>query len=259
MDLVMSGELSESYEGVVVDHSQLNLFGLFSVKSQDVQYTQHCHSSKHLFGCVGLRNASYCIFNKQYTKEEYNELVPKIIEHMNSVPYTDMNGREYKYGEFYPIELSPFGYNETLAVEDRVLSKEEALQKGYKWQDAMQRTLGKETIASESIPDGIDDIEESILKEVLVCINCNRNYKIVPNELTFYKKMRIPIPRKCFNCRHAARVKRRNPFKLWHRQCMCDKTGHDHSTICLNELETTYSPDRHEIIYCEKCYQTEIF
>ena len=29
-----------------------------------------------------LRNKSYCILNKQYTKEEYEELVPKIIEHM---------------------------------------------------------------------------------------------------------------------------------------------------------------------------------
>jgi hypothetical protein len=31
---------------------------------------------------VGLHDKSYCILNKQYTKEEYEELVPKIIEKM---------------------------------------------------------------------------------------------------------------------------------------------------------------------------------
>ncbi len=104
-DLVMTGETSESYEGVVVDQSQLNLFGIFSVKSQDIKYMQHCHNCKHCFGCVGLRDSNYCIFNKQYTKEEYEKLAPKIIEQMNNMPFIDKIGNKYKYGEFYPIEL----------------------------------------------------------------------------------------------------------------------------------------------------------
>src|SRR3989344_2883282 len=99
-DVTMSGGVSESYETVVADHSQLNFFGLLSVKSQDIRYTQHCHNCKHCFGCVGLRNSSYCIFNKQYTKEEYEKLVPKIIEQMNNMPYKDKSGNEYRYGEF---------------------------------------------------------------------------------------------------------------------------------------------------------------
>jgi len=36
------------------------------------------------FWCVWLRNKQYCILNKQYTKEEYNKLIPKIIEYMIS-------------------------------------------------------------------------------------------------------------------------------------------------------------------------------
>ena len=250
-DITMTGETQESYETVVGDHSQLNLFGIFSVKSQDIKYTQHCHNCKHIFGCVGLRDASYCIFNKQYTKKEYEVLVPKIVEQMNKMPYLDKIGNQYKYGEFYPIELSPFGYNETLAVENSTLTKEEALVKGFKWQDNIQRTTGKETLKPENIPDGIDEIRESILDEVLACINCKRNYKIISNELIFYKKMKIPIPRRCFYCRHDARVKRWNPYKLWHRKCM--KTG------CLNEFETSYTPERPEIVYCERCYQQEVY
>ena len=250
-DLTVSGELSECYEGIVVDHSQLNLFGIFSPKCQDVKYTQHCHNCKYSIGCDALRNSNYCILNKQYTKEEYEELLPKIIKHMNDMPYIDHIGNSYGYGEFYPSELSPFGYNETQAPEQFPLSKEEALEKGYKWQDHTQHTTGKETLKPEDIPESINDIDESILNEILSCIDCKRNYKIVPNELIFYKKMGIPVPRRCFHCRHSSRVKRRNPFKLWHRKCM--KEG------CNNEFETTYAPERPEIIYCEQCYQKEVY
>ncbi len=260
-DLTTTGEVSECYECVVGDHSQLNLFGLFSVKSQDIRYCQHCHNCKHCFGCVGLRNANYCIFNKQYTKEEYEELVPKIIEQMNNMPYVDKVGNQYKYGEFYPIELSPFGYNETYAPELEPLSKEEALERGYNWQDNIQKTKNKETILPADIPDSINDISDSILNEILKCIECERNYKIIPNELIFYQKMKIPIPRKCFYCRYIDRIKKRNPLKLWHRKCMCNKTNHpDHLDIrCPSEFETSYAPERPEIIYCEKCYQKEVY
>ncbi|EKD29520.1 MAG: hypothetical protein ACD_78C00373G0001, partial [uncultured bacterium (gcode 4)] len=44
--------------------------------------SQECRSCEDCFGCIGLRNAQYCILNKQYTKEEYEALVPKIIKHM---------------------------------------------------------------------------------------------------------------------------------------------------------------------------------
>ena len=70
--------------------------------------------------------------------------------------------------------------------------------------------------------------------------------------------MQIPIPRRCFHCRHNHRVAHRNPFKLWHRVCMCDKTNHDHGGKCTVEFETSYDPERPEIVYCEKCYQKEV-
>ena len=126
--------------------------------------------------------------NKKYTKEEYNELVPKIIEHMNQMPYLDKIGNEYKYGEFFPIEHSPFGYNETVAPEQYTLSKEEVIDKGYNWQDNLQRTTGKETVKPEDIPESINDVKENITDEILACINCERNYKIIPEEFLFYQR-----------------------------------------------------------------------
>jgi hypothetical protein len=38
--------------------------------------------SKNCFGCVNMKNVEYCIFNKQYTKKEYEIQVAKIISHM---------------------------------------------------------------------------------------------------------------------------------------------------------------------------------
>jgi len=258
-DMTMTGTSQECYECFVADHSQLNRFGVFSVKSQDIQYCQHCHNVKHALGCVGLRNTDYAIFNKKYSKEEYKKLLPKILKHMDEMPYVDKEGREYRYGEFYPIEHSPLGYNETFAQVHTPLSREEALARGYKWQDNTQRTTGRETLKPEEIPESINDVKDSILEEVLECIDCGRNYKIVVNELNFYRKMKIPIPRRCFHCRHAARLARQNPLKLWHRQCMCNLTTHEHKGKCPNEFETSYAPERPEIVYCERCYQKEVY
>jgi len=71
--------------------------------------------------------------------------------------------------------------------------------------------------------------------------------------------MNLPLPHLCPNCRHYQRLKQRNPLKLWHRQCMCDKTNHDHEDKCVTEFETSYTPNKPEIIYCEKCYQQEVY
>lgn len=264
-DATTTGESSECYECMVGDQSQANRFGLFTVKSQDAEYNQHCHNCQHVFGCAGLRNAKYCIFNTQYSKDEYDALVPKIRAHMSEMPYQAKDGAQYRYGEFFPTEFSPFGYNESYAPELAPLSRDEAFGKGYKWQDHTQKTTGKATLPAESIPESIRDVPDSILEEVLECADCGRNYKIVPNELTFYRKMEIPIPRKCFHCRYADRVAGTNPLKLWHRTCMCGSTGSPEKTMehfhgagkCAIEVDTVYAPDRPEIIYCEKCFQVE--
>jgi hypothetical protein len=71
--------------------------------SQNVNYCITSPGVSDVFGCVALKKKKYCILNKQYTKEEYEELLPKIIKHMNDMPYVDKKGRVYKYGEFFPL------------------------------------------------------------------------------------------------------------------------------------------------------------
>lgn len=258
-DAIFVVEAELTYEsanvGFGVARSMLSLNLSYSIN--DVQYCESCYSSSNLFGCFGLRDKHYCILNKQYTKEEYEELVPRIIAHMNEMTYTDKKGRTYKYGEFFPIELSLFAYNETLAQEYYPLTKEEALAKGYKWKEPDNKSYIA-TMSSDSLPDDIKDVPDSIVNEVIPCAHkdkgcnemCTTAFKIIPQELALYRQMGIPLPRLCPNCRHFSRLKKTNPLKLWHRKCM--KPG------CQNEFETPYAPERPEIVYCEQCYNAEV-
>ena len=249
--------------------------------SRNCDYCDLCFNCENCFACIGLRNKQYCILNKQYTKEEYEKLVPQIIEHMNNMPYIDKQGRIYKYGEFFPPELSPFSYNETIAQEYFPLTKEQAIEQGYNWKDPEQRNINI-TIKSEDLPDHIKDVQDDITNQIIECQHnsqknntdcneqCTQAFKIIQPELQFYRKMNLPLPRLCPNCRHYQRLKQRNPLKLWHRKCQCNgiqsenevyqnTIAHTHGEKhCENTFETTYAPERPEIVYCEKCYQQEV-
>ncbi|HEY4478164.1 MAG TPA: hypothetical protein VJB09_02725 [Candidatus Paceibacterota bacterium] len=262
---ILRGELEyESMTGNGGSYHQIACF--MCITCSDISYSVACKNSSNCFGCVGLKNAQYCIFNKQYSKEEYFELVDKIKKHMMDVPYIDTKGRIFRYGEFFPYNLSFFGYNESLAHDSFPLSKEEVLNQGFNWFEERERNY-KPTIASSDLPDDVSEINESILQEVISCPNngnsltlCTTAYRIVSDELTFCKQKNLSLPRFCPNCRHYERLKYRNPVKLWNRTCMCDKEDHNnHEGKCKVEFETSYSPDRLEKVYCEKCYQQEVY
>jgi len=52
---------------------------------------------------------------------------------MDEMPYIDKKGNIYKYGEFFPLETSPFGYNNGTAIQYFPMTKEEAEKNGYGW------------------------------------------------------------------------------------------------------------------------------
>ena len=209
--------------------------------NQGLQYCDSCHNSTNLFGCISIKKGEYMIFNKKYSKEEYFELKSKIIEYMKKTG---------EYGEFFPPSISPVCYNETQGQHYMPLSKDEVLARGWQWEDKVPGIFGKETIKPEKIPDDIKDINDEFTKEILVCTSCTKNYNITTDELTFYRREEIPIPKECPECRYSKRFNLRLPRKLWHRSCM--KEG------CTNEFETSYAPDRSEIVYCERCYQQSV-
>lgn len=224
--------------------------------SRDIAYSINCHNSHDLFGCYGLRNKSYCILNRQYGEEEYKNMIDKIKSQMAEMPYVDAGGRKYSFGEFFPVEISPFAYNETVAQEYFPLTKNEATGLKYPWKDSVLKNHTI-TINTEQLPNSLQDIKDVILGEAIACVHggecahqCTYAFKIIPAELELYRKLQVAIPRLCPNCRHYERVQSRNPLQLWHRKCM--KPG------CPNEFETSYAPERPETVYCETCYNSEI-
>ncbi len=257
-DLAWTGKNQSCYE--LTDAGSGNnhlMFSIFINAAYDSKYCISSDNSNNMFGCVGLVNKSYCILNKQYTKEEYESLIPRIIKHMNDLPYINKQGISYRYGEFFPTELSPFAYNESLAYEEFPMKQSDVLDHGYKWRDFIEKTY-LVTIESNNLPDRLSDVSDDVLTEVIACPNkgqvetkCSSAYRITPNELRFCRLMKIPLPRFCPNCRYCERKKWRNPYKLWRRKCM--------KPNCPNEFETSYAPDRPEIVYCEKCYQQEVY
>ncbi len=244
---------------------------------EDLEYCIHCHSSTNCFGCVGLKKQSYCILNRQYTEGEYRALRAQIIEHMNSMPHQDARGRTYRYGEFFPTELSPFAYNETIAHDFFPLTEAEVERNGFTWRKPQWREH-EVTLPAAELPDHINGVGVGITKETIGCALCRRAYRVLPAELEFYKKFSVPLPRLCHNCRFTERMRLRNPIRWWRRQCQCagsksdpstgsrhgmayqNTVGHPHhgTSPCPNSFETTYAPDRPQIVYCEQCYRAEV-
>ncbi len=205
----------------------------------NVLYSRECHHCSNVFGCISLKRKKYCILNTQYTKEEYEKVVPKIIEHMT---------KTQEWGEYLNPALSYMGYNETVAHETSPLTKEEALKLGFQWYDDQEKKdayMGPEITA----PTTIDETKDDICTHILHCDVTGKPYKIIPQELKFYREMNIPIPRKCPDQRHKERMAMRNPRKLWSRTC----------AKCLKEIQTTYHPSRPEIVYCESCYLKTVY
>jgi hypothetical protein len=264
------------YESANIEKNYHELFSLTSWFSNNVTYCDLCLSSSHMFGCVGARSKEYCILNKQYAKGEYEKLKNRIITHMSEMPYRDKANTEYRYGEFFPPELSPFAYNETVAQEYFPLTREAAKAQGYRWKEPATRDY-KITHEADKLPDDIQDVDDSILGAIISCTHkgtcndrCTTAFKIIPAELQFYKTINLPLPRLCPNCRHYERLRKRNPLKIWSRKCQCagakssngayTNTGtHAHGAEkCPNGFETSYAPERQEIVYCEQCYQSEV-
>jgi len=203
-----------AYELISTLSMKYSAFSMASHYCGNVFYCDQCNNANNLFGCIGLNRKKYCILNKQYSKEEYEELLPKIIDHMKKTG---------EWGEFFPAKLSPHGYNETVAHEYMPLTKESA--EGFNWKDE------KETKTDGS------------------CTGCGKDFNLIDQELDLYKRIGVRAPDKCPDCRHSNRIALRNPRALWQRTCF----------KCSKDIWTSYSKDRPETIFCEKCYLGRLY
>ncbi len=230
------------YESCVSRENNQNIQFTNNVfSSQSIRYSDSVMQSKDCFGCVGVRNKRFCILNRQYSEKEYGELVLKIREQMEKMG---------EYGEYFPMRLSPFAYNETVAMDYDPLSKNEALALGARWQDPVSETTipsEGETIQAEDLPDSIREVNDSICRQMILCAKTRRPYRITHQELVLYRNLSIPLPRTHPDVRHAERLIYRNSRTLFTRSC----------SKCCQSMVSIYPDDRKEMIYCEACYSKE--
>jgi hypothetical protein len=238
------------YEAVVSGYNNNMLVGTMNCKANfNSSYCAYVSNSHDCFGCVGLRNASYCIFNKQYEKEEYFTLRDEIIRSMNEKPYIDTNGREYRFGDFYPVSMSPFPYDASYATNFYGVSSQEAQERSY-----TQPSGHLEPFVStlSTVPETIGECDETIVKEIIPCgtytdnPNCRKAFRLETDELTFYTRMNLPIPEYCPSCRLEKRLSEIRGVVL--RDATCD--------TCGKNIRTTYGTDYK--VVCEECYQQEV-
>jgi hypothetical protein len=217
------------------------------MEASDIRYSyQCCQNVHHLFGCIWIRNKKYCIFNKQYSKEEYEALVPKIISHMK---------KTWERWEFLDASISPFAYNETVASEYYPISRDESIEKWYKWLDTSYDpatpewsvTLQRWFFSQEQW----DDLRNSdgILQQIIICEVSWRPFRLQRAELAFYKKHNLSIPGKHPDVRHAERMAQAPWLILYLRTC--DKWW--------EQMVSVY-PQNHPVkVYCEEDYAKEMW
>ncbi len=163
--------------------------------------------------------------------------------------------------------MSPFGYNETVAQDyfpvassefvdprDQSLgtSNQQLVTLGYKWSNYSSDPVipvGTQTLSGDAIPSDITTVTDDILKKVLICEVSGRPYRIVAQELAFYRQHHLPLPRRHPDQRHSDRMALR-PSREMHLRT-CDKTGHD--------MISVYPQDVVFKVYSEEAYQQEVY
>lgn len=218
-------------------------------KCQDILYSAWCKGSNHLFGCCGIKQGSWQIFNRPYAQQEYNQLALRIIDHMRSTG---------EWGEFFPASISSFGYNETIGSEAFPLTREEVEARGWKWYDAPKKDFEGSRIVPKDVSqydEGVVGYEtakkniDELLAGVIICEISGQPFRIQKEELLVYIDQDLPIPVRHPNTRYDDRIKYLSSKKIHQTPCRS----------CHDIIYTTHDPSASRKILCEKCFQKEVY
>ncbi len=241
MDANVSGGSEKLYNTIAVGSKSSNVkFSFASKFITDSEFLINCRNINNCFACIGLENKNYCIFNRQYEKEEY-------YKEMDRIKYSMLEKEEY--GDFMPYHFSTYAYNGSMADLAFPLDKNEVEKLGGLWQPETESNAGNiDLIESENIPDDISDVDDSILTKALVCSKTGKPFRIIESELEFYRVHGIPLP----NIHQIKRIKDRykylGDFKMNKGVC----------NFCHKSIITMYDTNEGWNLYCDDCYKREI-
>lgn len=274
---IFNPKASQVYEQVCGGSLQKSAFDITCRESSDVFLSEFIMYSNHMLGCINMHNADYCILNKKYSPAERDILAWTIIESLR---------QEGKRGEFFDTTLSPFPYNDTVAMDyfpvQKVVrpdGKEEIVEESwtgtvYLQSDAFitsaeldlwwtkripihRRTKNYEinipsnakVINAKDLPGSIDEVNDDISSYVILCAETGRPYQITPIELKIYRTLGISLPRLHHSVRHTMRIRRRPGKEFYLRNCSA--TG--------EQMLSLYPPDTSYPVYSWKVFEKLVY
>lgn len=228
----MSGNCSCCVDGYALKYS------LWS-PSRFSEYLDTCIECENCFGCVGLRKKKYCILNKQYTKDEY--------ENLKNIIISDMKDRG-EYGNFLPYSMATTPYNfSTSMIYFPDTEREEIERLGGYFEDLNEDHIVG--LPTSELPDSIYDVDDSITSTALICPVTGWRFNVSQNELQFYKQKGLPLPREHFDVRIKRQLEKLTVLDASEFNCI----------YCNKEINAYYPKSwNYKKVACVECYQKEI-
>jgi len=217
-------------------------FSFLTIQSNNMEYCLLCYNCETCFGCIGLQRKQFCIFNKQYTEEEYWKRVDELKCAMLE---------RGEYGEFIPTKFSLSYYKDSgviwFGATEAEMKKIGVLDfdpesAGATGQDLADASKLRQV---EELPDHIKDLDDSWIGVPLLDTSSNRRFSLIKPEIEFYRRKNIAPPAKHFILR---------VHDLW----LQTNLGRFEPSVCLNcgKQITVAINVAHKIrrIYCRECY-----
>lgn len=234
-----------NYQSGPVGNTSDSRFSCTLVRCNNLEYSMNCYDCTDCFGCVGLCKKKFCIFNKQYTEEEYWKRLDELkCVMLDKGEY----GRPFpmKFGlNYYPDSGSVvyFGAsveNWDLVGRDRFEASADGAFGGLSLDDPRIRE-------TDQLPDHICDLTDDWVGKPIADRTINRPFSISKAEVDYLKKFNLAAPRRHFTARMRDLLFSMSSGPFIEQTCVsCRKQ-------VVMATNRTF-PDRR--VYCHGCYLT---
>ncbi len=233
-DICTCSYLEKSYNITCCTDGFENKMSLNCDKSIDIEYCKFCSSCEHCFGCIGLDRKKFCIFNKQYTEEEYWGKLDNIKSNMF---------KRGEYGQFFPYHTSLIAYNVSHADVFFPLSKDQVEKLSARWFN-FQKADTSQALPIDQMPNKLENTSDDVLTKQFICPESGRPFRIVQPELEFHKTVNLALPRVHPSIRRKHRYKRMLGLHLFKDTC-------EH---CKKDIWTRQKSSSTTHLLCSTCY-----
>lgn len=228
---------------MVTNSSQVK-FCMTCGRSQNIEYCFNCHDCENCFGCVGLRNKKFCIFNKQYSEEEYWIKLDEI-----KCAMLDRG----EYGDFFPQDLSPSATQFSHSTMYFDLTTEEIKALGAPILDpdkgvvlAPKKTVEEPARNVQDVPDCLAQVDPATwVSKPFIDQALNRRWSVVPKEFAFYQSHNLPFPEEHYSSRLRKQILLMNLPEYQTSTCV----------VCQKSIRVAKNKTfPHRRLHCMDCY-----